>query len=419
MIWRSLSLRFLRQLGMRLSEEEINRRIEALRSDRLVYSRVSSPLGKRELVSIGEKNFTYGWGKRPFVILPSSGFGGEFAFGLIALNEIKLGERFQDFLLDLFFDVKKKPTLILCALGMGIYVTSSVCSVANVGVRMDTAMEVLRRFSSDFEQIVVASDNTFLKNLVEQMVEEGFSFGEKFVFIVGEEPFPESYRSYISSLTGSNSIFSSYGMAEIGLNMCCETPYTVSLRKKFYDLSIDKLWDDTYPNFIPMVFQFPCKIYWLEEDKEHKLMVSTLAKNRSMCLIRYCIGDVGKVVFQEDLPLELQDKDGLGWPLALIWGRSNSLSLDSGEVVFVEQVKDVLYSIYGITQNITGAFKMKKGKENLIVMCQMKKGRRISSGLLDEFRFLMQDRYGIAATLEVVEFDNFPFWDYEHKLAYL
>ncbi len=373
-------------------------------------------LEKERLVHIGEMDFVLpGYKNRPvpLSLIPSSGAGGLFSFGVVAKKELDYSELQQDLLLDLFFGVAKVPTLIINTLSMGIYVTSSLCSVINTSVREDTAIEVAKRFGRHFSQIILIGDNTFVKNLLEMGFKEAAA-GTALKLIIGEEPFPESYRIYLEKTFGIRDIFSSFGMAELGLNVCFETPFTVKVRKE-----IIRREEDFGYGFYPMVFQYSPQMFLMEELGS-RLVISTLF-DTAMPLLRYGGEEIVRLMSYEEAVARYGIEDeGLRWPLCLLWGKPRSLEI-AGETLYVEEVKDLLYSTEALASRCTGAFKMKKGLDGVDIFFQLKtdsiKGDLLLyAGTMAE---AIRSRKGINTNIHFVPFKDYPKWDYERKLAYL
>lgn len=373
-------------------------------------------LEKERLVRIGEMAFVLPGYKNhpiPLSLIPSSGAGGLFSFGVLARRELDYAELQQDLLLDLFFDVVRIPTLIINTLSMGIFLTSSLCSVINTSVREDTAIEVARRFGKHFGQIILIGDNTFVKNLLEMGFREALE-GADLKLIIGEEPFPESFRLYLERTFGIKEVFSSFGMAELGLNVCFETPFTVQVRRE-----IIRREENFGYGFYPMVFQYSPQLFFMEELGS-RLAISTLF-DTAMPLLRYGGEEIVRLMSYEEAVARYGIEDKLlRWPLCLLWGKPRYLEV-GGESLSVEEVKDLLYSAEGLPHRCTGAFKMKRGLDGIEIFFQLKtdtiKGdlSLYARTLADTIRLKKR----IKANIHFVPFKDYPQWDYERKLRYL
>jgi phenylacetate-CoA ligase len=155
-------------------------------------------------------------------VLSSSGYSGRFSYGLISRSEDKAGRNMLDLYLDQCFQIEKRRTLLINCLPMGVKVASERTVVADVSVRPDMAIALVRSFGKDFDQIIVIGENTFMKCTLELGLEKKIVWSDYNVrIIVGEESFPETYRTYMASLLSSvwqkkadfrNFDFSFYGM---------------------------------------------------------------------------------------------------------------------------------------------------------------------------------------------------------------
>ena len=87
---------------------------------------------------------------------------------------------------------------------MGVRVPTSL-PVADTSVRRDMALAIFRQFSSEFDQMIILSDPHFLKKILEEGVEQGIDWKRENVHLItGEDWMPETFRSYLGSLLGTD-----------------------------------------------------------------------------------------------------------------------------------------------------------------------------------------------------------------------
>jgi len=316
-------------------------------------------------------------------ILPSSGHSGTFSFGVVSKEALKKQKDSIDKVTDLFFETSRKKTLLINTLSMGIGIPASTVTTVNTGLRGDAALYIVRTFAKQFDQIILVGENTFIKNLLEQGLEEGIAWQDYCAHVVfGGESFPESFRAYIEGIVGKKKgavVGSSFGFAEIGLNVLWETPETIKMRK------------NTQPS--PMLFQYnPLDLY--VEEVSGRLVFTKLDPDARIPIIRYATGDEGFIV--------------------------------SGEVVAVkgknqlpDMIKDAFYSSPRIPPLITGFFKIKKTGRRIGLEVQLKKGASASE---DIFRAALKKCAGFDFDLRLYPYKEFPYameMDFERKFRYI
>ena len=170
-------------------------------------------------------------------VLTSSGHGGRFSFGVISRAEAASSAAFVDAALDAAFSVKSKKTLAINCLPMGVVVSSRCMTVATTSVREDMAVALVKTFGDGYDQIVLIGDPLFMKRLTDHAIEQGLDWRRYRVnAVIGEETFGEHFRSYLGSRLGldpdrpdGGHIMSSFGVGELGLHLCFETPATATL----------------------------------------------------------------------------------------------------------------------------------------------------------------------------------------------
>ncbi|MGH9369967.1 MAG: hypothetical protein ACRD15_00380, partial [Vicinamibacterales bacterium] len=172
-------------------------------------------------------------------VLTSSGHGGRFSFGLTTRRQASAAAEFIDYALDAAFQIKSRSTLAINCLPMGVGFSSQSATVATTSVREDMAVALVRAFGGHYAQILLVADPLFMKRLTDYAAAQAVDWDRHNVNVVlGEEIFGEHFRGYIAACLGLSAdrpergyIMSSFGVGELGLHLCYETPATIALRR--------------------------------------------------------------------------------------------------------------------------------------------------------------------------------------------
>jgi phenylacetate-coenzyme A ligase PaaK-like adenylate-forming protein len=309
-------------------------------------------------------------------VLTSSGHGGVFSFGVISRAEAATAAQFIDRAFDAAFGVLSRKTLAVNCLPMGVVFGSRAMTVATTSVREDTALALVDRFGSHYEQIVLAGDPLFLKKLTDYARGRGFDWSRYRVHaIVGEEIFGERFRGYLASCLGLSTlrpdngyVMSSFGVGELGLHLCYETPATIGLRRAMLtDRALARklagpVWES---NPLPTILAFdPLRTFIevVEPDQAGygRLTISMLDESRTVPLLRYQTGDVARLLDRDEID-SLAVRHGVALPGTLpaamlaLKGRDKD-TLPDGSHVGV--YKDALYADHQAARHLTGAFRL-------------------------------------------------------------
>jgi len=357
-------------------------------------------------------------------IVPSSGSTGlDFSYGLFSDTEMRKSSLAIESFLQGRFSTKKKKTLILNLLPGALSLWSTTATVAAIGVRMDTAVSMIQSLGSSFEQIILVGEPLFVKSLIEYGVQHAVSWEQLPLFImVGGEWVPESYRNYIEGIVGCRRVFSSMGMAELGLHYFYETEETVMLRNLlFHDRDLLKaIFGEA--DFCPMLFAFDDSKIFVETIKEpdnafEAILLTTVDPDRILPLLRCRCGDRGKILSIEQINRGLK---AAGY---------NNLASDKLPAVLahfgrgvgvrglpIEEVKERLYASHELASASTGNFVLEDAGSLISLKIQMKEDCGISRVL--EQACLIAFR-GLPVWTELCPFELFPYpLDYERKVRY-
>lgn len=368
-------------------------------------------------------------------VLPSSGFSGRFSFGLVGRAESHEQVKRFDTLLDFMFNVSKKRTLLVNALSMGITVPASRIMTINTGLRSDIVVTTLQRFYKEFDQFILVAENAFMKKCLEEGISRGLDWKQLSIHLIfGGEGFPESYRTYIERLIGiipggskTALVGSSFGCAEIGLNVLWETPQSISIRRKAdSDKKFRKALLGKDMPLCPGLFQYnPLDLY--VEEKRGKLLFTNLNPTSRLPLIRYATGDEGIIIPFPGLKKILANWNmevllpQFALPLVVVKGRDRFLEF-RGVKIFPNMVKHALYSDPDLAWNITGYFRMNKVKRRLSISIQLKRGVDKTDTLHSLIQHVVNTNLGVESDVSLFAYHDFPFameLDYERKFHYV
>ncbi|MEK6715750.1 MAG: hypothetical protein AABY43_06910 [Candidatus Omnitrophota bacterium] len=346
-------------------------------------------------------------------IVSSSGHSGLFSYGLNNRSAQRRFTEFSDVMLDYTFGISDKKTLLINALPMGIKINSDYLAAANTGPRDDTIICLLNEFASKFEQVIIAADNNFAKNMLEDAICLGVDIKKtKIHLILGEEILAENIRSYLAYLLGqdldrpdSAFIGSSFGIAELGLNLMFETKETISLRRQMQK-------DEPY-KMCPEIFHyFPTRIYIeeLKSENDRELVMTNLDENAVLPLIRYNTKDCGRVIVRNpelsiDLPVvELYDRD--------------KFMTSGGAIIMPQLIEEALFSDFSIPPYITKYFRLSNINSKLNIDIQLKKTKEQNPSFIEKIESVLSSFLKVPFTVKIYPYYSFPYGmevDYERK----
>jgi len=358
-------------------------------------------------------------------VVPSSGSTGTaFSYGLFSDTEMRKASRAIEMFLQSRFSTKTRKTIILNMLPGAMSLWSSTATVASIGVRMDIALSVLRSLGSSFEQIILVGEPLFIKNLIEDGARNAISWEYLPLYImVGGEWVPESYRSYIESMVGYRRVFSSMGMAELGLHYFYETEETVLLRNLLFQdrRLLRALFGDI--GFCPMLFAYDERKIYVETVREvsgelESILLTTLDSDRVLPLLRCRCGDRGRKLSREEINRSLKAAgyralpDSTGQTILAHFGRGSHL-----QGVYIEEIKERIYTSHEIASASTGNFVLENTHNGVRVKIQLNRGCGIKA---DSERACLNAFRGLPVHAELCPFDLFPYpLDYERKVRYV
>jgi phenylacetate-CoA ligase len=308
-------------------------------------------------------------------VLTSSGHGGRFSFGVISRKQASASPAFIDHAFDDAFGVASRKTLAINCLPMGVIFSSHRMTVATTSVREDMAVALVETFGRHYDQIVLAGDPLFMKRLTDHAGERGLDWRRYRVnVIIGEEVFGEHFRGYLAACLGLDVnqphrgyIMSSFGVGELGLHLCYETPTTIGLRRAAFNnpsFARDLLGvgtDEGIP--LPMIFSFdPLRTFIevVEPDGNGygRMATSMLDPDRTVPLLRYQTGDIVRLLDHAQVA-DVAHRHGVSFAadlprtLLALRGREQEALPNGSHVAFY---KDALYADHRMARHLTGAF---------------------------------------------------------------
>lgn len=372
-------------------------------------------------------------------ILTSSGHSGIFSFGVNTLQNLKDSSQSIDLGLDYSFDISNKKTLLINCLPMGVKVNTSL-TIAETSVREDMVWAVIKKFASQFEQIILVGEGSFLKKIVEDGLLQGINWQSGvFHFVAGEEGIAENYRTYIAQLVGidldGNSkgmIGSSMGIAELDLNIFHETRGTIRIRR-LANANTElrhALFGDSV-KFCPMLFvYYPHRTYIEElaiESGKKEIVISMLSPRMKIPLMRYKTGDFGKLLpyrkVQEILMRFGYEKlmPDLKLPLIAIFGRGDAVKFKN-YIVYPEEIKEAIYADFSLVSSLTGAFRLIKTDTDIILAVQLKKDAALPRAAQEKLKASLSRFTNADLRIVFYLYPEFPYameLDYERKFKYI
>ncbi|MCX7114126.1 MAG: hypothetical protein NTX45_29460 [Proteobacteria bacterium] len=307
-------------------------------------------------------------------VLTSSGHGGSgrFSFGLTGREQATQNEYFIDLAMDEAFQVKARKTLVVNCLPMGVFFSSQCTTVANTSVREDMAVALVQAFGKYYAQIILVCDPLFMKRLTDYALEKSLDWRQYRVnAILGEEIFGEHYRGYIANrlgLGGEQWVMASLGVAELGLNLCYETPSTIALRRAAAanpEFAYELFGIDPSRMVLPMLYSFNPQRIFVESvgpdaDGYGQMTVSMLDPGLTLPLLRYQTGDAIRLP-DPDKVAGTAHRHGIQLPfelpqtlLALKGREKETLPNRSHAGLY----KDALYADWKAAGHLTGAFRL-------------------------------------------------------------
>ena len=371
-------------------------------------------------------------------VLTSSGRSGRsFGFRLTAHAQHETSWFDIDLGLQDVFGVDQRATLLVNCLPMGVVFQSRAVAVANVSVREDMACAILRDVGPNFQQTLLCTDPLFIRRLLDEARAARVDWAAlNTSVILGEEILVEAQRDFIAARMGidldrdtQRMIGSSFGVGELGLNLLFETRETIRMRRAMRtQVAVAQLLaGQPASRSAPSVFCYNplrCHIEVLNPDRDGfgELCFTMLDSQAIIALPRYASGDLGKCVSRLDAAQAAQlAATTVSWlPVVVVKGRIQDRPHGMPSV---ESIKELIYSDWGVADQLTGAFRLAKDASSIRLILQANNdGAANDPGLRQKLVALGQSQLSLSLNLDIVAPLAFPYrpvLDHERKFPYI
>lgn len=368
--------------------------------------------------------------------MSSSGFSGVFSFGINTVENQRDAAEAIDSTLDYIFKISRKKTLFINSLAMGVGVPTSLPCVGT-SVRSDMALAIFRKFSSEFDQVIIISDPHFLKKILEDGAEQGIDWKKQNVHLItGQDWVPETFRSYLGDILGTDwecldrgLVGGNMGTAELDLSLFHESGDSIRIQRAA--LADRRLRYSLYGDGCdvqPTLFHYYPHRTFLEVvedgDGSPALVISMLSDALLIPLIRYNIKDVARIHPYNEIKTILHDCGyghlcpALKLPMVSIGGRKKS-KLSTGNVAIApETIKQGIYEDFAVAAKTTGYFRLSNKNDTFVIEVQLKKGIKESSKDEATFKNAIAKYVSAPFKLQIYSYQTFPYsmeLDYERK----
>jgi phenylacetate-CoA ligase len=277
---------------------------------------------------------------------------------------------------------RKKPTLVIIAFGMGVWIggvftfqafelasrRGQNLSIITPGINKEEILNALKNLSPNFGETVLIGYPPFIKDLLDDALLSGVNLPKLNLRILfAAESFNDTFRAYIAKSTGIKNIYRDtlniYGTADIGA-MAFETPTSILVRQLIMERELSEkafgsaLKVPTFAQYNPFHTNF--------EAPGGEIL---LTGSNAMPLIRYAVGDKGGVTTLGGLSeAGLSEKDIIRaakkhdaplyrLPFVYVFERADFSVKLYGATVFPEHVREALQNPL-LLKYITGKFSM-------------------------------------------------------------
>lgn len=357
-------------------------------------------------------------------VLTSSGYGGaNFAFGISTRRQASYLPEDIDLGLELAFGIDSRSTLLVNCLPMGVVFTSGTVCVANVSVREDMALAILRQAGPLFEQVILCVDPLFCKRLLDYSAEQAFDWSQLRVnMVIGEEMFSEDFRTYLATKMSAPIgepagplIGSSMGVGELGLNLFFETAETIALRRSLHLAEPDQV----QPSFF---CYNPLRTFVEVVDPDANgvgdLVISMLESGAPFPMIRYRTGDKARWLGAQDTAqlsaLAQQAFENLSFPTIAVLGRERDKVDESWRV---DHFKALLYRDHSVADHLSGAFCVNNDSQGVRLDIQMRLGSERSTHEQSAAISAVFAASAALRSLAVPEVRCFSYADFPHGMG--
>jgi phenylacetate-CoA ligase len=317
------------------------------------------------------------------------------------------------------FQIHKKSTLYIVAFPMGAWIGGLFTyeaikivaehggydlSIITPGIHKHEVINAVKQLGKDFDQIIIGAYAPFLKDILDDGVQEGVDWKNyNLGFVFSAEAFTETFRNYVLQFTNApdelRASLNHYGTVDLG-TMAHETPEAILIRRQLVEASkLNYLFPEetkqaTLAQFNPELFYF--------EEESHNLFCTAYS---GIPLGRYDLKDYGGVLTRSEIHQRL-NQSGINleslikqfkiqntvWnlPYVYVYERSDFSVSYYAFLIYPDTVRRALQSS-AFDKMLTGKFTMlvdydSHGRQKLILHCEMKNDINTSEKLSLEIR---------------------------------
>lgn len=372
----------------------------------------------------------------------SSGSSGLFSFGVESWKAARTASFSIEYLLDHYFSIFEKKTLLINCLPMGVRVPTRHLQTAEASVRSDVILAMIRQLNKEFEQFILIGESPFLKKVVDEGAENGIDWQDICVHLItGGEFIAENYRTYMGKLLGidfekpENGIIAvNMGLSELSLSLFRESIETIQLRRNvFENETLRSIFAVNAECHCPLIMQyFPPQVF-LETQPDingrPQLVVSLLDKNIQLPLLRYNTEDTGRCLSYQEMDKLLKDHKlshllpHSKLPFVLVSGKYQPILMPDGRAISPSIVKEAIYQHFATANSLTGNFFIQKkfAKEPPSVIVQLRKGHSASQENEHNLDEALIGYCGCELECLQIPYQEFPYGmelSYEKKFTY-
>ncbi len=353
--------------------------------------------------------------------MTSSGYSGTFAYGFVGGQALRTAHLGVDLTLDYWFGISEKRTFLINCAPMGVHVETSL-PLAEVSVRSDMALALLKKVSPAYEQTVIAGDPYFLKKLVEEGTEAGIPWEKLGVsLITAQDWLPESLRGYLSTLleiekypASGRAIYATMGMTELGLNVFHESAQTVQIRKRIMEdpeFRGEILGSQSVA--VPNVFHYyPFRTYieTRDPDQVSEFLFSVSDPLGILPVMRYSTGDKGIRISYSKIRSLLGNNSpllpDLKLPLGILYGRTTNTIEYKERSFSLEMVKEGLFSDHHIAACVTGLVGFGMKDKTPVIRVHLGDSVQLTKAFPDELSAAVNRYLPLELDVEIIRYPD-------------
>jgi phenylacetate-CoA ligase len=269
----------------------------------------------------------------------------------------------------------QEPLFLVNAFALGPWATGMAVSMGTVDVAILKSVgpdvgkieATLRQFGPRYPYLVLGYP-PFLKRVVDEIRIDWSAYD--CAAVVGGEGMSEALRSYL--LRRFRAVYSSFGAADLEINVAAENDFTIALRRLLAERpELRHALGLSSHASLPMVFQYNPLDYVVETNESGELVISICRAETAAPKLRYNLHDLGSVVRFPEVkrslatlglrPADLAERH-LDLPLLFHYGRSDSTVAFYGANVAPEDVQEVVYSLPELAERV-GSFALLLGED--------------------------------------------------------